>query len=397
MSPTASERVELIPGDEAYAPQIRVIVDNKDITDKVNADVIELHVTLEEGELGGFTLQLTNHFEVPDSKSPDDASRAFAHSDDEEIQLYKQIKIEMGYPGQLSTLLVGEITSIQATYPSGGAPTLSITGTDYMNRLRQAVPGDDRSKNFHNIADWQIAQQIAERHSLGFSTESAKTGETRTLVAQGTDDDLKFLLRLAKRNHFECCIVVEKDKPALYFGKPRDKRDGSAATQLKLTYGQSLVSFTARLSAAEQLSKLTVRGYNARKKDKFKYTAEAHDLPKTGEGISGPDVIDDVFKKNGREQRMVNLPVQSQQEAKDRAIEMFTESGYKFLTGSGEAIGEPRLRPLVNLELAGLGKRYSGVYYVTKTEHVYGANGYSTSFDVKRLRVNKVEKGGKKP
>jgi phage protein D len=397
VSAAASERRELVPGDDVYAPQIQVIVDGKDITDKVNADVISLKVTLEEGELGGFTLELTNHFEVPDRGKEGDAEREFRHSDDAELQLFKQVKISMGYPGRMSRMLIGEITSIQGSFPSAGAPTLTITGTDYMNRLRQAVPGDDRSKNYPGLADWQIAQQIAERHELGFSPKSAKQGETRKLIAQGTDDDLKFLLRLAKRNHFECCIVVEDEKPALYFGPPRDKRDGSSAKQLKLVYGTSLISFSPRLSVAEQVTSLTVRGWNPRKKEKFKYTAEAKDLPKTSnEGESGPEVVKNNLKKV-REQRVVNLPVQSQQEAKDRAIEMFTESAYKFLTGSGEAIGEPELRPLVNLELGGLGKRYSGVYYVTKTEHSYGASGYSTSFDVKRLRVSKVEKGGKKP
>lgn len=392
-----SERKELIAGDEIYAPQIEVIVGGKNITDKVNGDVIELHVTLEEGELGGFTLQLTNHFEVPDSSDNGDAERKFRHSDDPEYQLYEQVKISMGYAGQLSRLLIGEITSIQAAFPSGGAPTLTITGTDYMNRLRQAVPDDNSTKNYSNLADWQIAQQIAQRHDLTFSKDSTKEGETRQLTSQGTDDDLKFLLRLAKRSHFECCVIIEDDEPALYFGTPRDKRKGDAVKQLKLSYGESLVSFSPHLAAGEQLSKLTVRGYNARKKDKFKYTAEASDLPKTAsDGESGADVINRVFKK-GREQRVVNVAVQSQQEAKQRAIEMFTESGYKFLTGSGEAIGTPELRPLVNLELAGLGKRYSGIYYVTKTEHVYGASGYTTSFDVKRLRVTKVEEEGKTP
>ena len=395
MSPAASNRIELVPGDDAYAPQIKVVVDNKDITDKVNGDVIDLHVTLEEGELGGFTLNLTNHFEVPDSGDPGDVNRAFRHSDDKEIEIFKRVEISMGYPGRMSKLLVGEITSIQASFPSAGAPTITITGTDYMNRLRQAVPGDDRSKNFHNLADWQIAQQIAQHHDLGFSKKSSNKGETHKLVAQGTDDDLKFLLRLAKRNDYDCCIVIEDDKPALFFGSPRDKRDGNAVTQLKLVYGQSLNSFTPRLSVAEQVDKLTVRGWNPRKKEKFKYTAEAKDLPKTDkEGVSGSELVRKHLKK-GREQRVVNLPVQSQEEAKQRAIEMFTEAGYKFLTGSGEAIGDPRLLPLVNLELDGLGQRFRGIYYVTKTEHVYGAAGYTTSFDVKRLRVGEVKEAKK--
>jgi phage protein D len=399
VSPAASQRVEIIPGDEVYAPQIQVIVDGKDLTGKVNGDIIELHVTLEEGQLGGFTLSLTNHFEVPDAGDPNDVNRKFRHSDDEELALFKRVTISMGYAGQVSKLLIAEITSIQATFPSDGAPTLTITGTDYMNRLRQSVPGDDRSKNYHHLADWQIAQQIAERHDLAFSSDSTRKGETHALVAQGTDDDLKFLHRLAKRNDFECLIVIENDQPALLFRKPLDKRDGDAVTQLKLVYGQSLISFTPRLAVTEQLTKLTVRSWNSRKKDKFRYAATKDDLPKTGDddGVSGPELVE-RYLPHGKEQRVVNIPVQSQEEAKQRALENFNESAYKFLTGSGQAIGDTRIRPQVSLELDGLGCRYKGVYYVTKTEHVYGASGYSTSFDVKRLRVHECPpKEQKKP
>jgi phage protein D len=37
------------------------------------------------------------------------------------------------------------------------------------------------------------------------------------------------------------------------------------------------------------------------------------------------------------------------------------------------------------LELKGLGKRFSGEYYVKKVEHTLGSNGYLTQFDVRRV------------
>ena len=387
---TSSQRVEINPGDEVYAPQVQVFVDGQDVTEQVNGDIIDLHVTLEEGQIGGFTLSLTNHFEVPDSGGTSDANRKFRHSDDDQFQLFKPVKIAMGYPGQMTKLLIGEITSIQATFPSDGAPTLTITGTDYMNRLKKSDPGSDRSKNYNNLADWQIAQQIAQLHDLTFSTESTKQGEKHVLVAQGTDDDLTFLLRLAKRNEFDCFVRIESDKPALYFGPPLDKRNGTKpVAQFKLVYGQSLISFSPRLAIAEQLTKLTVRGWNPRNKEKFEYSATKADLPRTGDsdGVSGPDLVE-KYLPHGKEKRVVKIPVQSQEETKQRALEQFNKSAYGFLTGSGEAIGDPRIVPQVSLELDGLGCRYKGVYYVTKTEHVYGASGYQTSFDVKRLRIH---------
>jgi phage protein D len=44
----------------------------------------------------------------------------------------------------------------------------------------------------------------------------------------------------------------------------------------------------------------------------------------------------------------------------------------------------PDLRPGDNLELQGLGRRFSGVYYVLKVEHALGNSGYQTRFDVRK-------------
>ena len=46
-------------------------------------------------------------------------------------------------------------------------------------------------------------------------------------------------------------------------------------------------------------------------------------------------------------------------------------------------IGLPDLRPGDNLELKGLGQRFSNQYYVTKVEHTLGGSGYLTSFTVR--------------
>ncbi len=388
--PASSQRVEINPGDEVYAPQIQVIVDNKDITEQVNGDVIDLHVTLEEGQVGGFTLSLTNHFEVPDSGDPKDVNRKFRHTDDPQLDLFKPVKIAMGYPGQMTMLLVGEITSIQATFPGDGAPTITVTGTDYMNRLKKADPDTNRSKNYPKLADWQIAEQIAQRHDLAFSKDSTKTGTPNLVVCQADDDDLRFLLRLAKRNDYDCFVRLEDDKPALYFGERLDKSSGAKPVkQFKLVYGQSLVSFTPRLQVSEQVTKVTVRGWNPRTKAKFEYVATKADLPRTGDsdGMSGPEYVEKYLPK-GKGKSEVKFAVQSQDETKQRAIEKFNNSAYAFLTASGEAIGDPRIVPQVSLELDGIGCRFKGTYYVTKTEHVYGASGYQTTFDVKRLRVH---------
>jgi uncharacterized protein len=391
-----SERIAAARDDDSYAPQVRVKVAGKDITAEVLPDVIDLRVTLQKDELGGFTMQLANHFEVPeafaasnhkDSSGNDISLRNFRHSDSEILDVFEPVTLELGYEGRMSTMFVGEITMLQPSYPSSGVPTFTVTGIDMMNRLRRSKPGEKTSKAFHDRADWEIAEQIAKRHKLRFSKQSTNKGPKHKQILQRNLDDLHFLLYLAKRNEFECSVIIDDDgKPSLYFGTPRDKRDSAKVEQLRLGWGESLISFTPKMRIGSQVSKVTVRGWDARKKDVIKYTATLKDIPKTGaKGKTAAEILEE--KAGAKEERIVDRVVQSEEEAKRLAIQLLTETANEFLTGSGETIGEPKLRPQTNVELVGLGKRFDGVYYVTKTDHIYGASGYTTSFDVERMRV----------
>ena len=372
----ASEQLVVRPGVEAYAPQIVVKVEGRELPQDALEDVIELRVTLQRDELGGFSMLLANNFELETQK--------FRHSDDRRLDVFKPVEIAMGYAGRLTTMFVGEITALQPSFPSSGLPTLNVTGTDMLGRLRRSKPGDGTTKAYDGVADWQIAEQIAKRHKLTFSQQSTREGQRNTQVMQRDMDDLQFLMWLAKRNDFECAIVIENGKTALYFGKPRDKR-GPGVKQVNLVWGESLVSFTPRLTVGAQVSKVTVRGWDPRKKEKFEYTAQLADIPNTGGGgKTGAQILED--KAGAKEERIVDRAVQSQEEAKRLAVQLLLETANQFLTGTGESMGETAIRPQTVVNLGGLGSRYDGDYYVSKCDHVYGASGYTTSFDVERMR-----------
>ena len=56
------------------------------------------------------------------------------------------------------------------------------------------------------------------------------------------------------------------------------------------------------------------------------------------------------------------------------------------VSGKGSCIGNPELVSRTVIELQRLGKRFSGLYYVTSTTHTINARGYTTEFDAKRER-----------
>lgn len=56
-----------------------------------------------------------------------------------------------------------------------------------------------------------------------------------------------------------------------------------------------------------------------------------------------------------------------------------------YMTGKGTCQGIPDLRIGKVIEIAGVGKRFSGLYYLSATEHHYEPEqGYQTSFTVRR-------------
>ena len=147
----------------------------------------------------------------------------------------------------------------------------------------------------------------------------------------------------------------------------------------------SLINFSPTLTLSKQVGKVTVRGWDPKTKEKIVYTATKNDLPGLGGdsgGTSGPEAAEKRLQN--KQDTVVDAPVSSAQEARDLAISLLRERAYEFITGSGQVIGLPDLRPGDNVELTGLGKRFSGVYYVKKVEHAIGSSGYRTQFEVRK-------------
>jgi phage protein D len=271
------------------------------------------------------------------------------------------------------------ITTLAPRFPESGPPTLAVTALDSLVKLRDRKPKSTDVKKFEKKSDSDIAAVIASRNNLKFKSDSS--GRQDDIVAQGDLDEVRFLKFLAARNDFDCFIGVDPDSgdETLFFKKPTDGREGGRIREYVFEWGKSLINFTPTLSIAEQVSTVTVRGWNPRTKEGISYTATKDDLPSGGGEKNGPKAVEDALGPKG--DVIVNHPVTTGQEAQDLAISLLRERANKFVKGSGQVIGLPDLRPGDNVQLSGLGKRFSGRYYVTKVEHTLGSSGYLTQFE----------------
>jgi phage protein D len=370
---SASQRQSGLPAVDYYAPNFKIEVENQELDPESKGDVLDVKVTMDLENLTSFDLTINNW---------DDKHFGFKYSDAEIFEVGNRVHVLMGYADELRFMASGIISTVTPKFPESGPSTLGVTGVDAMLKLRDRKPVGSDVKKFVNKMDWQIAQVIAARNHL--DVKVTEDGPPQPLVIQKNQDDARFLMERAKRIDFDCYIRVDPDagRETLYFVRPTDQRDTSPTRIYVFEWGKTLINFNPQLKLGQQVSQVTVRGWDPRTKSPIVYTATPNDLPKSsGGGDSGPELV--AKKLNNKQDVVVDLPVASMQEARELAMSLLRERAYQYLTGSGQVIGLPDLRPGDNVELQGLGKRFSGEYYVTKVEHSLGSNGYLTSFDVR--------------
>lgn len=368
-----STRQSGLPAVDYYAPNFKVEIEGREIDPESKGDVLEVKVSMDLEALTSFDLTINNW---------DDKKFRFKYSDTQIFDLGNRVHIRMGYADDLRFMASGIISAMTPKFPESGPPTLGVTGLDPMLKLRDRKPIGSDQKKFDDKTDWEIAEVIAKRNHLEVNV--TKYGPKHKLVIQKNQDDAKFLMERAKRIDFDCYVRIDpaNGKDTLYFTRPTDLRDGSKTRIYVFEWGKSLINFSPKLNLGQQVGKVTVRGWDPRTKSRITYTAGPDDLPpKSGGGESGPALA--AKRLNDKQDVVVDQPVASLQEARDLALSLLRERAYSFLTGSGQVIGLPDLRPGDNIELEGLGKRFSGPYYVTKVEHTLGGSGYLTQFEVR--------------
>jgi phage protein D len=355
-----------------YAPDYRVLVNGQALHPDTKGDVLEVKVVMDIDNLTSFEMTVNNW---------DDEKLAFKYSDSHTFDVGVGIEVLMGYANRLVSMVKGQITGLTPQFPASGTPTLSITGLDAMFLLkdRKPLPGD--RKIFVNMADWEIAQVIATRNQLQLN--ASQVGEKHDQVVQKNQDDAQFLMERAKRIDFDCYIANDPvtQQATLNFAVPTDSREAQKATYYQFTWGTNLISFSPQLTLSKQVSQVTVRGWDPKTKQTIVATATPSDLPGGGDGASGPAAAGANFPN--KQDVVVDSPVTSAEEARTLAISLLRERAYEFITGSGQVIGVPDLRPGDNVRLEGLGTRFTADYYVKKVEHTLGSSGYLTSFEVR--------------
>jgi phage protein D len=384
-----------LPNSDYYAPNFRIAVEGTNLADPTLREILDLKVIMDMDELTHFDFTIANpwHYKEGEELNPEEAT--FKYSDTTLFDVGSRIHIEMGYADRLLPMMTGLITKLSPKFPESGPPTIVVSGQDNLVKLRDRKPVKGEVKYYTKKRDWEIAEAVAKRNKLDIEATKDADAPQHDIVVQRNQDDATFLMERAKRIDYDCYIVIQpkgkKDK--LFFVKPTDGRQSSQRLTYVFEWGKSLMSFTPEMKAGRQVSKVTVKGWDPKTKAAITGSATKADLAGPGgKGTSGPEVAESKLDK--KEEVVVDWPVLSKEEAKALAVNLLRERAYQFLTASGQAIGLPDMRPGDNVVIKGIGRRFSGQWYVTRVEHSIGNNGYLTAFNVRRTHAGDTEEKG---
>lgn len=302
------------------------------------------------------------------------------------------LDLEVGYaPDPLEEIFAGEITGVEAAFPNGGMPTLKLVAHDRLNRLSRGTGAG----GFGFLPDFLIATIVSAKNLLiplidpaviAASTALTAlkvvfTGTGEKQAAPGTGmSDLDLLRKIAAS--YDADFWVEGD--VLYVSRFLKEY----SPRLTLTWGESLIDFSPRVSTVGQVAGVGMK-FTLRELPLSFLVTVFWDFDRESLGVS---VVPGVAAKaapavGGPSLTIVDEAIDSPADIAASALRILHKLRSKLnerLTGSGSAIGDPRIRAGAVIRLEGLGPDFSGDYRVSSASHSIDGGGYRTQFEVRK-------------
>jgi phage protein D len=287
-----------------------------------------------------------------------------------------KVKVSCAEPGKTSphVLIDGEVTALEAEYGTAGSRAV-LRGYDQSHRLHAGRV----TETYQNVKDSDLARTVAQRANL----QAGKIDDSQTThdhVSQVNLSDWDFLKARAAEIGFELAVSDGK----LHFRKPKPSQDGPGEGNLRsedplqLVFGQDLLEFHPRVSSAEQVKQVKVRGWSP--KDKMEVIGSANAGTSAAKLRETPEKL--AAKFASRTYAMVDRPLGTQREVDAAAKSVAEQIGSAHAEAQGVARGNPLLKAGVPVSVALVAADFEGQYTLTHTRHVFDRQGYRTLFEV---------------
>jgi phage protein D len=385
-----------MPGFPAYAPEFRLRINGDDLPAAVRATVTSVRYQdgvnaadrVEVGFANPNLGWLQNHIRGLGFSPPTGIKigpiRVADAAPDGTFDIDNKLELSIGYaPDPLENVFVGDVTGVSASFPNGGMPALNLVAHDRLQRLSEGK----RARTFGFIPDAIVAAILAAENLLIPAIDPAVAAASVLKQAlgivpsgpggmrQGSESDLALLQRIALE--YDADFWVDGD--VLYLSRFIKEYE----PRLALTWGQSLLDFSPRVSTVGQVAAVTMRFTLREIPFTFSVTV-GWDFDRESVSISVfPGGATPGFTGPG--DTTIDRPIRTPLDVAANALVIYRKLREKLnnrLTGSGSAIGDPRIRAGAVIRLEGLGPDFSGDYRVKSATHSLDGGGYKTSFEV---------------
>ena len=348
-----------------YAPEFKIYIDGEAKEDLRRA-ITSVQISEQTGNPSEFT------FAVADTVNP--KTQEFVWFDSPLLDIGRKVKIEIGYSTRLVEIIVGEIKSLSTSGFSGDVPKVTVVGYDLSHRhLTEQSTGPDSIQIDRNDTYSTIAKKIAGKAKLKDDVDDTTLYSPITIKKNVTYYD--FLKDAAKRVGFE--VFVSRD--TLHFSNPRKPKE----TTLDLRWGKNIIQFTPSINTADLVTEVEVRGHLPDSKNNTSQVARSGSEDTLEEGKTTASELA-VNSGIGKKETIEDSVIDTEQEAADLAKARLNIISDNLVTGSASIVGTPELSPGTIISIDGVGKRFSGKYYVASVTHTIDANGYTTAFNVRK-------------
>ena len=320
------------------------------------------------------------------------------------LQVDNPFQLSIGYaPDPLEVVFVGEITGVEPTFPASGMPTIKVVAQDFLQRLTHGKV--DRffgipitKTDTFPLPDVAVAAIVAGENLLipypdpiggalsivmAIATYITVPGQMqKDLRRQEKESDFDFLTKVAKENGWEVFVDHTLEPKGYVLRFQFLLQDYSPS--LTLTYGQSLMDFTPRLTTVGDIFGVSARIWIPSIKLEF-VVVVGWDFDRATFNLAvypGIASLDEIL--GGKVGESISIKPKSFATAVRDVLSELLPRLNNRKTATGSTIGNPAIKASRVINIQGVGSDFGGLYRVTQATHTFDSGGYRTNFQARQ-------------